>query len=64
MQKHELQMAALARTILDICQTPQQTAKMNPSHSIEKNPAQNPAQNPAHSTGEVAYSDTGYSDTV
>ena len=27
-------MAALASTILDMCQTPQQTAEMNPSHCL------------------------------
>ena len=34
LQKHELQMAALASTRQDICQTHQQTAEMNPSHSF------------------------------
>ena len=32
MQQHGLQMAALSSTRLDMCQTPQQTAEMNPSH--------------------------------
>ena len=32
MQQHEFQMSALASTRLRMCQTPQQTAEMNPSH--------------------------------